>query len=318
LVATSAEPLPACGQAAETSTPAAQLLQRLEGLSLRFAGEGLAMYARKTGQPQADANGAWLEICAQLQAAAGLPGIEAELSEPWSSEAKAVLPSSAPELHAKATWGPVLAFCVLEGMARSVGGKDTAATALALFDRLRLREPFARAFSLAGEITEDGWRAAARVRLAFLEPTLTPAKPVKSAADDAFAGFPRGFWDDPDARWLLSVNESEGEWYFNKELHEQMLWWSHLQDLLELAPRPAPRHAGTGGTGGAGGATKAPALAKDTKSVPNSTLKSVGDIEEAVQEASEQAEESGYRIGKKKEPAAKPKPAKREKRALAK
>jgi glycosidase len=307
LVATSAEPLPACGgEGAEASTPAAQLMQRLEGLSLRFAGEGLAMYARKTGQPQVDANQVWQGICTQFQAAAGLPGVEAELSEPWSSEAKAVLPSSTPELHAKATWGPVLAFCVVEGMARSIGGKDTAATALALFDRLRLREPLARAFSLAGEITEDGWRAAARVRLAFLEPTLTPAKPVKATADDAFAGFPRGFWDDPDARWLLSVNEAGGEWYFNKELHEQMLWWLHLPDLLELTARQAPGLAGADGAG------------KSTKSAPRATLKSLESIEQAVQEAGEQAEESGYRIGKKKEPLAKPKPAKREKGALAK
>jgi glycosidase len=305
LVATSAEPLPAC-QGSETSTPAAQLMQRLEGLSLRFAGEALAIFARKTGQPQADTNRAWQEICARLHAAAGLPGIEAGLSEPLSTEAKAVLPSSTAELHPKAIWGPVLAFCVLEGMARSIGGKDTATTALALFDRLRLREPLARAFSLAGEITEDGWRAAARVRVAFLDLTMTPVKPVKAAADGAFAGFPRGVWDDPDARWLLRVNESGGEWYFNKELHEQMLWWLQLPDLLELTPRQAVT----------GGPTKAPATAKSAKSAPKSSLKSIGQIEEAVQEACEQAEESGYRIGKKKETAAKP--AKREKGALAK
>jgi glycosidase len=310
LVAGSKEALPACGPETETSTPAAQLFERLQGLTLRFAGEGLALYGRKAGQSQGDANDAWLEICAQLHAAAGLPGIEAELSEPWSTEARAVLPSSTPELHPKAIWGPVLAFCVLDGMARSIAGKDPAATALAIFDRLRLREPLARAFSLAAEITEDGWRAAARVRLAFLELTLTPAKPVKvTAADDSFAGLPRALWDDPDARWLLRVNESAGEWYFNKELHEQMLWWLHLPDLLELAgpnkaPVPAPGLAGATGAG------------RSAKSVPKSTLKSIGAVEQEVQEASEQAEEFGYRIGKRKESAAKP--VKREKRALAK
>jgi hypothetical protein len=262
---------------------------------LRFAGEGLAIYSRKTGQPHVDANDAWLAICSQLHAAAGLPGMETEFSEPWSSEAKAVLPSSSSKLHAQATWGPVLAFCVIEGMARSIGGKDTAATALALFERLRLREPLARAFSLGAEITEDGWRAAARVRLAFLELTLTPAKPVKGVAEDVFAGLPRGIWDDANARWLLAVNEADGEWYFNKELHEQMLWWMQLPDLL---------------------ATKAPAPAKNAKSAPKSALKSIAAIEQGVEEGCEQAEESGYRIGKKKEAAAKP--AKREKGALAK
>jgi glycosidase len=305
LVATSSEALPTCGEELETSTPASQLFDRLQGLTLRFAGEGLAIYARKTGQPYVDANDAWLAICPQFHSAAGLPKIEAELSEPWSTEAKAVLPSSNLKLHPKAVWGPVLAFSVLDGMARSIGGKDTAGTALALFDKLRLREPLARAFSLAAEITEDGWRAAARVRLALLELTLTPAKPAKTAAaDDSFAGLPRALWDDPDARWLLSVNESAGEWYFNKELHEQMLWWLHVPDLLQLAgptSPPAPRQAGAN---------------KSAKTLPKSTLKSKEEIEQAVQEGVEQAEESGYRIGKKKEPAAKP--AKREKRALAK
>jgi glycosidase len=305
VVATGAEALPACGQAPETSTPAAELMQRLQALSLRFAGEGLALYARKTGQPPVDAD--WLPICAQLHAAAGLPGLEAELSQPWTSAAKAVLPSSAPELHANATWGPVLAFAVVEGMARTIAAKDTAATALALFDRLRLREPLARAFSLADEITDDGWRAAARVRLAFVGLTLASAKPVKGAAEDGFAGFPRTFWDDPDARWLLKVNESGGEWYFNKELHEQMLWWAQLPDLLELGrPTKAPAPSKTAGRSGNSSA----------KSAPRSTQKSIQAIEQGVQEASEQAEESGYRIGKKKEPAAKP--AKREKGALAK
>src|SRR5271156_4149805 len=284
LVASSEEALPACGEVAETSTPATQLMERLEGLSLRFAGEGLAFYARKAGQPHVDANDAWVAICSQLHGAAALPGMETEFSEPWSSEAKAVLPSSSSELHAKATWGPVLAFCVLEGMARTIGGKDTAATALDLFERLRLREPLARAFSLGAEITEDGWRAAARVRLAFLELTLTPAKPVKGAAEDVFAGLPRGIWDDANARWLLAVNEAGGELYFNKELHEQMLWWMQLPDLL---------------------ATKAPAPGKVAKSAPKSTLKpalkSIGAIEQAGEEGCEQAEESGYRIGKKKE-----------------
>jgi hypothetical protein len=260
----------------------------------------LAFYARKTGQPQVDANDAWLAIRNQLQAAAGLPGTEAEFSEPWSSEAKAVLPSSTPELHAKATWGPVLAFCVLEGMARSIGTKDTAATALALFEQLRLREPLARAFSLGEEITEDGWRAAARVRVAFLGMTLTPAKAVKAAADDVFAGLPRGIWDDENARWLLQVNEAGGEWYFNKELHEQMLWWMQLPDLLAIKAPAAPT--------------------KSAKSAPKltvkSALKSIGAIEQSVEEACEQAEESGYRIGKRKEAAAKPAKAKKE--ALAK
>jgi glycosidase len=311
LVANSGEVLPACGQRTDASSPASQLFERLEGLSLRFAGEGLAMYSRKTGQPHADANQAWLAICAQLHEAAGLPGLESEFSEAWSSEAKAVLPSTSSRLHAQGVWGPVLAFCVVDGMARSIGGKDAATTALALFDQLRLREALARAFSLGGEITEDGWRAAARVRLAFQGLALASAKPVRTAvvAEEAFAGFPKAIWDDADARWLMKVHEAGGEWYFNKELHRQMLWWMQLSDLLGLATRQA-------GAGEAGVLTKAQPPAKATKSVPKSALKSIDSIEQAVEDAGEQAEESGYRLGKKKELAAKP--VKREKGALAK
>ena len=161
-----------------------------------------------------------------------------------------MLPSSSSELHPGVVWGPVLAYVVLQGIAQSLGAKETEATALALFDRLRLREPLARAFSGGGEITEDGWRAAARVRLAFLGQTLTPAKSAKAGAEETFAGLPRGIWDDGDARWLLKVNEAGGEWYFNKELHQQILWWTQLPDLLQLAApvaasldkkKPAPR-----------------------------------------------------------------------------
>jgi glycosidase len=284
------EPLPICVQEADSSTPAARVLQQMEALTLRFAGEALAIYARKTGQPHVDASKAWLTTCAGFQAAARLPALETEFAEPWSPEATAVLPSATVQVHPSTTWGPVLAFCVLEGMAQAIGGKDTASTALALFDRLRLREPLARAFSLAGDVTEDGWRAAARVRLAFQRILLTPAKPAKN--DDAFAGFPRSFWDDGDARWLLKVHDAAGEWYFNKELHQQILWWVQLPDLLELAAEK----------------TLTKAAGRHTASVKT--------IEDRLQEAFEQAEDEGYRISKKKE--VEVKPARREKGALAK
>ena len=74
-----------------------------------------------------------------------------------------------------------------------------------------------------------------------------PAKPVKGT-DDAFAGFPAELWDDGDARWLLKVNEAAGEWYFNKELHQQMLWWVQLPDLLQLAAAPPRRRPAAGKT----------------------------------------------------------------------
>jgi glycosidase len=294
--------LPACGHEDTESTPAAQLMQRVETLSLRFATEAFGIYGRKTGSAVAvDEKSLWLSICRQFHAVVGLPGIESEFPGPWSHEAKIVLPSDDPPLHPSVIWGPALGYAVLAGMAEAVGGTDTAATALGLFDRLRLRHAFARAFSVGEQITEDGWRAAARIRLAFLYQTLITAKPVKGAAEEAFAGFPRQFWEDGNARWLLSVNESAGEWYFNKELHQQVLWWTQLPDLLRLT---AP-------------AAAEPAIAnKKTRKPAAPSTPSIKTIEQKLQDAFEQAEEAGFRIPKKEEPA--PKPAKREKSALAK
>ena len=227
-----------------------------------------------------------------------MPAIEAKFARVWPREARVVLPSSDPELHAGAIWGPVLAYCVLQGMAEAVGEKDTAATALALFDRLRLREPLARAFSF-GEISEDGWRAAARVRLILLYQTWMSAKPTKAAEEEAFAGFPRAFWEDGDARWLLKVHDAAGEWYFNKELHQQILWWVQLPDLLRLAAAPASTPANTGRPA----ARNIPVKAIEQKV-----------IEQRVEEACEEAEEAGYRVGEKRAA----EPPKLEKGALAK
>jgi hypothetical protein len=294
--------LPPCGQEDTESTPAAQLMQRVEALSLRFATEAFSIYARKTGSGVAlDEKDIWLSICRQYHALKRLPAIESESPEPWSHEAKMVLPSDDPPLHASVIWGPAVGYAVLAGMAEAVGGTDTEATALGLFDRLRLRHAFARAFSVGDQITEDGWRAAARIRLAFLYQTLINAKPVKGAADEAFAGFPRQLWQDGDARWLLSMNESAGEWYFNKELHQQILCWTQLPDLLRLA---APAEAEPATTG-----------KKARKPASRSAL-SIKTIEQMLQDAFEQAEEAGFRIPKQEEAA--PKQVKREKSALAK
>jgi hypothetical protein len=199
----------------------------------------------------------------------------------------------------------VLGFALLQALAEATGGKDTAATGLSLFDRLRLRDAFARAYVGGGEVTQDAWRAAARIRLAFLAQTFAPA--------DGFAGLPADLWKDGDARWLLQVNESGGEEYFNKELHEQMLWWIQLPALLELAsavPAPEPVIAG--------------AAEKKPRRSPEPPVSSPKTIEQKVRQGSAQAEEAGFRLAKKKEVVVKPteeaviKPAKKGKKALAK
>jgi hypothetical protein len=289
-------------------------MQRIEALSWRFASEAFAIYGRKTGTSvQVSEKDLWLAVCRQVHAVKNLANLEAEFSEPWSREATMILPSKSSELHPSAVWGPVLGFALLEGLAETIGGKDTAATGLALFDRLRLRESFARAYVGGGEITQDGWRAAARIRLAFLSQTLAPAK---KAQEEVFAGLPAELWKDGDARWLLQVNESGGEEYFNKELHEQMLWWVQLPALLELAaaaPAPAPEPVIAGA-----------AAEKKPRRSPAPPVSSLGTTDQKVKLAVRQAEEAGFRLEKKKEVVVKPakeavlKPAKKEKKALAK
>jgi glycosidase len=311
-LASVSEPLPVCGQEEQESTPAAQLMQRIEALSWRFASEAFAIYSRKSGTPvQVSEKDLWPVICRQVHAVKNLANLEAEFAEPWSPEARMILPSTSSALHPSAVWGPVLGFALLEGVAEAIGGKDTAATGLALFDRLRLRESFARAYVGGGEITQDAWRAAARIRLAFLARTLAPAK---KGQEEGFAGLPTELWKDGDARWLLQVNESSGEEYFNKELHEQMLWWVQLPSLLELAaaaPVPEPVSAG------------AAAEKKPRRSSPRPGP-STETIEEKVKQAAGQAKEAGFRLAKKKEVLVKPteeavvKPLKKEKKALAK
>jgi glycosidase len=294
-LASVSEPLPVCGEEGADSTAAAQLMERVESLSWAFANEAMAIYERKTGTAvKVNEQDLWLAVCRRVHAAKNLPAVESGFSEPWPREAGMVLPSAGSELHMSVTWAPVFGVAVLQGLADAIGGKETAATALALFDRLRLREAFARAFCGGGEVTQDGWRAAARVRLTLLMQTIAP---TKKAEGDLFAGLPWEVWDDDDARWLMKVHESAGEDYFNKELHEQMLWWSQLPALLELA---------------------AASLTPEKKAQRSSVAptKSIGLIEERVQEASEQAEEVGFRLAKKKEAAIKP--AKKETGALAK
>jgi glycosidase len=303
-LASISEPLPGCGQEEQESTPAAQLMQRIEALSWRFASEAFAIYGRKTGTPiQVSEKELWQAVCRQVHAVKNLANLEAEFSEPWSREARMILPSTSSELHSSVVLGPALGAALLQGLAEAIGGKDTATTALGLFDRLRLREAFARGLAGGGEPTQDGWRAAARIRLAFLVQTLVSAK---KAQEDGFAGLPAEFWKDGDARWLLQVNESDGEEYFNKELHEQMLWWVQLPALLELAaqaPVPEPVVAG-------------PATGKKPRRSPTRSVVSTETIDEKVKLATRQAEEAGFRLAKKKEVVVKA--PKKEKAALAK
>jgi glycosidase len=104
----------------------------------------------------------------RLSAVLRIPAIEALFPAPWTVAARRVLPSSSPQFTATAMWGPVFGWCVLELLAESIDAENPERVALDLFDRLRLREPFAHAFAALGLAAEDGWRAAARIKVLLL------------------------------------------------------------------------------------------------------------------------------------------------------
>ncbi len=104
----------------------------------------------------------------RLSAVLHIPAIEAQFAEPWTIAARRVLPSSSPQFAAAAMWGPVFGWCVLELLAQSINVENSEQVALDLFDRLRLREPFAHAFAALGFEHEESWRAAARIKVLLL------------------------------------------------------------------------------------------------------------------------------------------------------
>jgi hypothetical protein len=170
----------------------------------------------------------------------GLAGRE---SAEWSVEARRVLPSRSPRGAGAAVWAPVLGWTVLtvlaewierpEGAAplESAPRETVAARAVKLFDDLRLRNAMGEAFGHLGLEGEEAWRAAARIRIAFLP----EAEGGKSVARDASSGW----WSDPDVRWLTGLHETPEGWYFNQESYEQTLWWAALPELVKVKTEPA-------------------------------------------------------------------------------
>ena len=104
----------------------------------------------------------------RLRAAMRIPAIEALFPTPWTAAARRVLPSPSPQFTATAMWGPVLAWCALRLLAESIDADHPEVAALDIFDRLRLREPFAKAFAALGFDGEIGWRVAARIKVVLL------------------------------------------------------------------------------------------------------------------------------------------------------
>ena len=142
----------------------------------KFLKQAQAAYASRlaeAGQPVAPSEPIGLASYAlvfrrRLRAAMHLPNVESLFPSPWTAAARRMLPSPSPEFTATAMWGPIFAWCALELLAETIDAEGTERAALDIFDRLRLREPFARAFTALGFEGEQGWRAAARIKVVLL------------------------------------------------------------------------------------------------------------------------------------------------------
>ena len=230
----------------------------------RFPREAKAAYAdaaqgrqstraanRRTARPPRPRRRDSQSFCAH---AMRMPQVEALFPAPWTAAARRMLPSPSPQFTATAMWGPVLAWCSLQLLAESVDNDHPEHTALDLFDRLRLREPFAHALEALGFEGEEAWRVAARIKVFLLvsagvgkesavtgqqsaivvyisrravckrqAPITPPSRPCKGSCtrpSPAYAkklALPPALWLDPDVRWLCGVHDAEGHDYLVRE-----------------------------------------------------------------------------------------------------
>ncbi len=176
-----------------------------------------------------------------------LPLLEDQFAQAWSPEARLVVPSRSPLTNAGWVWAPVLAYSLFAALGESLDLADASTPALTVLDQFGLRSVLADAFAAVEFTGQDTWRAAARVRVALAagvrpsepEPSGRHAEELLAAVGDQTQdrqhGLPAHAWADGDTRWLLGVNDHEGKTWFNKELHEQMVWWRALPELLQIA-----------------------------------------------------------------------------------
>jgi glycosidase len=195
----------------------------------------------------------------RLRAAMRIPAVESLFPSPWTVAGRSMLPSPSPQLAATAIWGPVLGWSVLQLLAESIDVENPERVALDIFDRLRLREPFAQAFAALGFEGEEAWRVAARVKVGLLiaagvgkpqqKSKAAPAEVSPAAVEVAAATaepvplspvLSPSLWLDPDVRWLTGIHEAEGHDYLVRERYEELLWWLLMPSLLRLAGDTAP------------------------------------------------------------------------------
>jgi glycosidase len=181
----------------------------------------------------------------RARAALRVPALEKLFPQPWPAAARRVLPSLSPQLMSTETWGPVLAWSILELLAESIDVQNPERAALDLFDRLRLREPLAHAFEALGFPAEESWRVAARIKVALLieAKVFATSERVETPEDFAAPLIPvlsPALWQDVDVQWLTGAHTDAGNSYFVKESYEELLWWLQLPALCKLAAQSIP------------------------------------------------------------------------------
>jgi hypothetical protein len=167
-----------------------------------------------------------------LLAAEKLPALERGFARSWSSDARHVLPSYSPQTTAAMILAPVVAWCLIRALTDALPPTQNPGEA---FDRLYLRFAIADAFQPLGLEADPAYRAAARIHILIAAQRQLPA-----ATQPLFS------WEEPDTVWLTGLHTAQGRRYFNKEAHEQLLWWSALPQLIAIAEKdPSAKSSAT-------------------------------------------------------------------------
>ncbi len=218
-----------------------------------------------------------------LTAASALSQLAHQFADIWPSLASTVLPIGQAE---PAQWAPLVAWLVLRASLSmhprascEKVAEDTTEAAPeaipeagpeAIFDALHLRPVLAEHLRSLGIEQEEGWRAAARIRLLLRFADSLSVAPTQLLS---LLTLPE-IWQDSDMRWLSGLHEHEGTEYFRKEGFETILCWLALPALLTIA---APAE-----------------LSPDTRENP--VLAALRQLEDSIVAARNAASLAGYRL----------------------
>jgi len=205
---------------AETAIGLAQSANRKNDAVASDSSSGSAF--SKTSKPESSGQ---REDFVQIAAASvHLPSMIAAFPETLQAAARSMLPTSDSGVAAPELWAPILAWIALRAL-------PSQASALAIYDELRLRHALAETFSTVGLQGEQKWRAAAMVRVLLrMNIESSPAAAIRSEE----------FWRDPDVRWLAEISDSAGKEYLNREHFEALICWLQLPALVEISKGPSP------------------------------------------------------------------------------